>query len=67
MSDIDSLRDKMEKITFDMLKLLKERNDTAREIGNLKTNLRLGVTNEEREYQLRLKVFSLCKEIGLDV
>ena len=66
MSDIDSLRDKMEKITFDMLKLLKERNDTAREIGNLKTNLRLGVTNEERENQLRLKVISLCKEIGLD-
>ena len=66
MSDIDKLRDKMDRITFDMLKLLKERNDTAKEIGNLKNNLGLGITNEERENQLRIKVQSLCKEIGLD-
>jgi aspartate aminotransferase len=66
MSDIDKLRDKMDRITFDMLKLLRERNDTAKEIGNLKNNLGLGVTNEERENQLRAKAQSLCKEIGLD-
>ena len=66
MSDIDKLRDKIDKITFDILKLLKERNDTAKQIGNLKNNLGLGVTNEERENQLRTKVLSLCKEIGLD-
>ncbi|TLX83104.1 MAG: aminotransferase class I/II-fold pyridoxal phosphate-dependent enzyme [Thaumarchaeota archaeon] len=56
----------MDKITFDMLRLLKERNDTAKEIGGLKNNLGLGVTNEERENQLRTKVLFLCKEIGLD-
>jgi aspartate aminotransferase len=66
MSDIDKLRDKMDRITFEMLKLLRERNDTAKEIGNLKNNLGLGITNEERENQLRTKVQSLCKEIGLD-
>ncbi len=66
MSDIDILRDKIEKITFDMLKLLKNRNDVAKKIGNLKNNLGLGVTNEERENQLRTKVISLCKEIMLD-
>ena len=66
MSDIDKLRDKIDKITFDMLRLLKERNDTAKEIGGLKNNLGLGVTNEERENQLRTKVLFLCKEIGLD-
>jgi aspartate aminotransferase len=66
MSDIDKLRDKMDKITFDMLRLLKERNDTAKEIGGLKNNLGLGVTNEERENQLRTKVLFLCKEIGLN-
>ncbi|SRR5579885_189714 len=66
MSDIDKLRDKIDRITFDILKLLKERNDIAKEIGNLKNNLGLGVTNEERENQLRIKVQSLCKEIGLD-
>lgn len=66
MSDIDKLRDKMDRITLDMLKLLRERNDTAKEIGNLKNNLGLGITNEERENQLRTKVQSLCTEIGLD-
>src|SRR5215467_3703595 len=66
MTDIDNLRDKIDKITFEILKLLKERNDVAKEIGNLKNNLGLGITNENRENQLRIKVSSLCKEIGLD-
>jgi aspartate aminotransferase len=66
MSDINNLRDKIDKVTFDILKLLKERNDIAKEIGNLKTNLGKGVTDEERENQLRSRVLSLCKEIGLD-
>ncbi|SRR5579875_828151 len=66
MSDIDNLRDRIDRITFDILKLLKERNDTAKEIGNLKNNMGLGVTNEQRENQLRSKVLSLCNEIGLD-
>jgi len=66
MSDIEKLRDKIDKITFDMIRLLKERNDVAKEIGSLKNNLGLGVTNEERESKLRTNVLSLCKEIGLD-
>jgi aspartate aminotransferase len=66
MSDIDKLRDKIDKITLDILKLLKERNDVAKEIGSLKNSLGLAVTNEERENQLRIKVLSLCKEIGLE-
>ena len=66
MSDINKLRDKIDKITFDILKLLKERNDIAKEIGNLKSNLGIGVTNEERENQLRANVLTLCKEIGLE-
>ena len=66
MSDIDKLRDKIDRITFDILKLLKERNETAREIGSIKNNMRLGVTNEQREDQLRSRVLALCNEIGLD-
>jgi len=66
MSDINKLRDKIDKITCDVIKLLKERNDVAKEIGNLKNNLGIGVTNEERENQLRARVLELCKEIGLD-
>ena len=66
MSDIDKLRDKIDKITFDIIKSVKERNDTAKKIGGLKNNLGLGITNEQRENQLRTKVMSLCREIGLD-
>ena len=66
MTDIDQLRDKIDKITFDMLKLLKERTEVVKEIGSLKNNLGLGVTDEERENRLRAKVLSLCREIGLD-
>lgn len=66
MSDINNLRDKIDKITFDILRLFKERNDIVKEIGNLKNNLRMNITNEERENQLRVKVLALCKEIGLE-
>ena len=66
MSNINNLRDKIDKITCDILKLLKERNDVAREIGNLKNNLGIGITDEERESQLRARVLTLCKEIGID-
>ena len=66
MTDINKLRDKIDKITFDILKSIKERNDVAKEIGNLKNHLGIGVTNEERENQLRTRVLTLCKEIGLD-
>ncbi len=66
MSDIDKLRDKIDKITFDILRLYKERNDIAKEIGSLKNNMGLSITNEQRENQLRVKIMSLCKEIGLD-
>src|SRR5574338_458203 len=66
MSDINNLRDKIDKITLEILKLVKERNDVAKEIGNVKSNLKMGVTNEERENQLRIKVLTFCKEMGLD-
>jgi len=66
MSDIDKLRDQMDKITLDMIRLLKERAEISKQIGNLKNNLHLNITNEERENQLRTKVVAICKEIGLD-
>ncbi|MBI5378415.1 MAG: aminotransferase class I/II-fold pyridoxal phosphate-dependent enzyme [Thaumarchaeota archaeon] len=66
MSDIDKLRDQMDKITLEMIRLLKDRADISKQIGNLKNNLHLNITNEERENQLRIKVISLSKEMGLD-
>ena len=66
MSEIDKLRDQMDKITLDMIRLLKERIEISKQIGDLKNNLHLNITNEERENQLRAKVVSFCKEMGLD-
>jgi aspartate aminotransferase len=66
MSDINNLREQIDKITFEILRLLKERNDVAKEIGDIKNNLGIGVTDEERENQIRARVLSLCREISLD-
>ena len=66
MSDIDELRNKMDQVTLEMIKLLNTRNEIAKEIGQVKKNLGRGVTDEVREENLRTKVISLCNEIDLD-
>ena len=66
MSDINDLRNKMDEVTLQMIKLLKDRTDIAKEIGEVKKTIGKGVTDETREDNLREKVISLCKEIGLD-
>ena len=66
MSDINDLRNKMEEVTLQMIKLLKDRTDIAKEIGEVKKNIGKVVTDETREGNLREKVISLCQEIGLD-
>jgi len=66
MSDIDELRNKMDQVTLEMIKLLNTRNEIAKEIGQVKKNLGRRVTDEVREENLRTKVISLCNEIDLD-
>ena len=66
MSDINNLRNKMEKVTLEMINLLKTRTDIAKEIGEIKKNIGKGITDELREEDLRRKVISLCKDIELD-
>jgi aspartate aminotransferase len=66
MSHIDELRNKVDEVTLEMIKLLKTRTDIAKEIGNIKKNLGLGITDQTREEQLRAKIISLCHGIGLD-
>jgi len=66
MSDINDLRNKMDEVTLEMIKLLKTRIDIAKEIGEVKKNMGKGVTDEVREDNLRGKVISLSKNIKLD-
>jgi aspartate aminotransferase len=66
MSEIDNLRDKIDEITLEMIKLLKKRTVIAKEIGNIKKDLGMNVTDEKREESLRSKVGILCSQIGID-
>jgi len=60
MSEIDNLRDKIDEITLEMIKLLKKRTVIAKEIGTIKKDLGMNVTDEKREESLRSKVGTLC-------
>ena len=66
MSDINDLRNRMDEITLEMIKLLKTRTDVAKKIGEVKKSIGKGVTDELREDNLRDKVISLCNELQLD-
>ena len=66
MSDIKKLRNDMEEVTLEMIKLLKIRTDIAKKIGEVKKNIGKGITDELREDDLRGKIISLCNSIELD-
>ncbi len=56
----------MDEITLEMVRLLKNRTDISKEIGEVKKNIGKVVTDETREGNLRNKVISLCNELGFD-
>jgi aspartate aminotransferase len=66
MSNIDQLRNKIDEITIQMLNLLKQRTDIAKQIGEIKKINGLAVNDEKREEQLRVEVSQICKQIGLE-
>lgn len=66
MNDINQLRNKMDEITLEMIRLLNERTQIAKEIGEVKKSLGRGITDEGREDALRNKILQTCKEINLD-
>ena len=66
MSDINNLRNQMDDVTLQMIKLLKTRIDISKEIGKIKENIGKNVTDESRENTLRDKVTLLSNELGLD-
>ena len=66
MANIDQLRNKIDEITIQMLNLLKQRTDIAKQIGEIKKINGLAVNDEKREEQLRVEVSQICKQIGLE-
>jgi len=66
MTELEELRKKIERITIEMLSLLKTRTEIAQEIGKIKNKEGMSVSNELREDELRELVKSQCKEIDFD-
>ncbi len=66
MTEIDELRKKIEVITIEMLSLLKTRTEIAQEIGKIKNQQGMSVSNESREDELRELVKKTCQEINFD-
>ena len=66
MTELEELRKKIEKITIEMLSLLKTRTEIAQDIGKIKNKEGMSVSNESREDELRELVKRQCKEIDFD-
>ena len=66
MTEIEELRKKIETITMEMLSLLKTRTEIAQEIGKIKNQQGMSVSNESREDELRELVKKRCQEINFD-
>ena len=66
MAEINELRDKMDEITIEMIKMLKTRTNVSKEIGEIKKNTGKGITDETREDNLRTKVITLCSDLDFD-
>ncbi|MBC8250072.1 MAG: aminotransferase class I/II-fold pyridoxal phosphate-dependent enzyme [Candidatus Nitrosopelagicus sp.] len=66
MTELEELRKKIEKITIEMLSLLKTRTEIAQEIGKIKNQQGRSVSNESREDELRELVKKRCQEINFD-
>ena len=66
MTELEELRKEIENITIEMLSLLKTRTKIAQEIGKIKNQEGMSVSNENREDELRELVKKTCKEIDFD-
>jgi aspartate aminotransferase len=66
MTELDQLRKRIEEITIEMLSLLKTRIEIAEEIGRIKKQQGMSVSNESREDELRELVKKRCQEINFD-
>ena len=63
---IGPLRDRIDGITLEMVRLLKERADAAALVGEAKRDAGIGIADAGREVALRQKVDAECARIGAD-
>ena len=66
MTELEELRKKIEIVTIEMLALLKTRTEIAKEIGKIKNQEGMSVSNESRENELRELIKKQCQKIDFD-
>jgi aspartate aminotransferase len=66
MTELEELRKRIGEITIEMLLLLKTRTEIAQQIGKIKREKGMSVSNESREDELRKIIIKQSKEIGFD-
>ena len=65
--NLDYLREEMRNITNQIIKLVHERMEVAKKIGNIKQQLKIEIEDEKVENDIKKTVLKLTKDIGMDV
>src|SRR5688500_8023929 len=65
--NLDYLREEMRNITNQIIKLVHDRMEVAKKIGNIKQQLKIEIEDEKVENDIKKTVLKLTKELGMDV
>jgi aspartate aminotransferase len=65
--NLDDLREEMRNITSQIIKLVHDRMEVAKKIGNIKQQLKIEIEDEKVELDIKKTVLKLTQEIGMDI
>ncbi|HET7643515.1 MAG TPA: aminotransferase class I/II-fold pyridoxal phosphate-dependent enzyme [Nitrososphaeraceae archaeon] len=66
-SNLDHLREEMRNITNNIIRLVQDRMEVAKKIGNIKHQLNIEIEDERVEHDIKNSVMKLTKDLGMDV
>lgn len=65
--NLDYLREEMRNITNNIIRLVQDRMEVAKKIGNIKQQLNIEIEDEKVENDIKKSVMEITKDIGMDV
>ncbi|MDQ4017948.1 MAG: chorismate mutase [Thermoproteota archaeon] len=63
--ELDILRDKVRAVTTEIMRVVQQRIELARKIGEVKSRLAIDIKDEKVEHEIRMRVMLLAQEIGM--
>src|SRR5918996_3254208 len=63
--ELDILRDKVRAVTTEIMRVVQQRIELARKIGEVKSRLGIDIKDEKVEHEIRMRVMLLAQEIGM--